>query len=215
MRVRRDVNSRMLSRWCRLGDTLAPPRQKLSVDRERERTVAADEYRPHDVGLKAPSPVLTAHALADNIGDQARRARALHRRRAVRPKQAECRHKTCVVLVRRGDLQVVNKMPGGHRPAPTAPRIELADLVVPGELVLADHIQPIREIKLVGIAPAVQVDILPVVGFEPVEGVPQPRVGGVTHACHLALLPRRERSCTHHAFFYMSCFQGLNFTAAV
>src|SRR5262249_33845812 len=69
-------------------------------------------------------------------------------------------------------------MPGGRRSAPSAPCVERADLVVPGEPVLADHIQPIREIKLVGMAPAVQVDVPPVVGFEPVEGVPQPRVGG-------------------------------------
>jgi hypothetical protein len=60
--------------------------------------LAAEEHRPHYVGPKEPSPVLTAHALADNIGDQARGGRALHRRRAVRPKQAECRHKTCVAV---------------------------------------------------------------------------------------------------------------------
>jgi len=73
--------------------------------------VAAEEHRPHYVGPKAPSPVLTAHALADNIGDQARRGRTPHRRRAVRSKQAECRHKTCVVVICREDLQVEEVRP--------------------------------------------------------------------------------------------------------
>jgi len=109
--VRRDANSPMPSRYRRLSDTLAPPRQKLSVDREREWMVAAEKHRPHYVRPKAPNSVLTARAVAANIGDQARRGRTPHRRRAVRSKQAECRHKTCVVVICREDLQVEEVRP--------------------------------------------------------------------------------------------------------
>jgi hypothetical protein len=130
-------------RYRRLGDTLARlVRNCPSIESESGCSLPRNTGRTTwDRKRQVPSSPRT-HSLIISAIRHGEGARCTGGGPFAR-KQAECRHKTCVAVVRREDRQVADKMPGGRRPAPSAPSIEGADLVVPREPVLAD-LRPLR-----------------------------------------------------------------------
>src|ERR1700757_5014307 len=121
--------------------------QPCRVDRDRSRTICADENRANDVCLKSPHPRITEHALRFEIGDHGRRPHPLNRWTAFGTIEAHHPDRPSAIVVLPEYPQIADKVTRSDPELLAG--IEGSDLVCAFEAVSADGIDRLRHVELV------------------------------------------------------------------
>lgn len=144
----------------------------VEIDCERQGNIVADENRLQDVRFEAPESISIPDALVMKVCNQNAGLRLHDRRASFGMMKADRAGRGCMVVVAADDLQIADQVPCRHQPACPAPIIKFLNLHASLKSIVTNGEYAIGNIKFVGTAPFVRIDIAPIPCLEAVDTVP-------------------------------------------